>query len=145
MEIAAECVTHEYRANSDGTANFKFRAWYPYTFGYQGVGGQLINCDRGTPDTFTCQGTMDQSPDIAPFKYLSTDVNSHFAMYGCDEMLGGTMNYQYVIIMGRQNTMGNDEVSQIKAEIAKQLPNYDLSWLQMSKTPQKNCDYQWAY
>ena len=27
MEIGAQCVTHEYRANPDGTADLKFRGW----------------------------------------------------------------------------------------------------------------------
>ena len=27
MEIGSQCTTHEYRANQDGTADFKFRAW----------------------------------------------------------------------------------------------------------------------
>ena len=113
--------------------------------GYSGVSGQLINCDQGKPTNWTCQGTMEVSKHVAPFKFLSTDVDSHFVNYGCWEVMGGRMNYQYVMIMGRQNTMSNAELTQIKSEIAKQLPFYDLSWMQMTKTPQKNCDYEWSF
>ena len=61
---------------------------------------------------------MDDYPDVAPFQMFSTDVNSHFVSYGCWEMMGGTVNYQWLMINGRQNTMSDAEVSQIKSEIA---------------------------
>ena len=45
MSIGAECLTHEYRANADGTADFKYKAWKLFTGYSKGVGGQLINCN----------------------------------------------------------------------------------------------------
>ena len=56
--MTAECLTHEYKLQSDSDLRFRFRGWSAMMFfTYQSAFGELQNC--GTSDAWSCEATMD--------------------------------------------------------------------------------------
>ena len=58
-EMGAECVTSNYRNNSEGGMDYFYRGQATQMFfAYIGVGGKLSDCASGSADTWTCKSKM---------------------------------------------------------------------------------------
>lgn len=138
--IAGECHTQSYRMRTDGSGNmdFRYRVKYPLLFWqYVDVGGQLQDCQLGseTPD-YTCRSTMNSFYDEndpeqverrSRTKILDTDYTSYFISHRCSDDSWTGITTEYVTIFSRTPTVSDEWMEKVRARIAKDLPDYDLS------------------
>ena len=135
MELGAECVTSVYKKNAEGGMDYFYRGYYwSMFFQYMGVGGSLSDCDKGTPDTWSCKSTMnvsksdDKSKDTSyPFKIISTNYDRWAIMYSCLAPMGDMMSMDFVWIYSRTQTLTDDEMAEVRSVIRSQMPVYNLT------------------
>ena len=133
-----ECHTQSYRMRSDGNMDFRYRMKYPWLFWqYVDVGGQLQDCQLGSSSTYTCRSTMNAFYDESePEKrgrtmILDTDYDSYWISYKCNDESWTGITSQFITIFSRTPTVSDEWMEKVRARIAQDLPDYDMSNWQM--------------
>ena len=145
MEIGAECVTQNFKQRADGNMEFFYRGYYwYYFFQYTGVGGQLQDCDSGSPVTQTCKATMNlvKSGKRSNWKLLSTDYDNYAIMYSCSNQMSNVMHAEYFTVLGRETTLSDEIMEKVRKIVKDAVPDYDMSDANMVTTVQgDSCKY----
>ena len=128
--------------------DFRYRVKYPLLFWqYIDVGGQLQDCQLGSSSTYTCRNTMNafesEPEDRGETKILDTDYTSYFISHRCYDDNWTGITTEYVTIYSRTPTVSDEWMEKIRARIAQDLPDYDMSNWNMYNSDQgyDKCTY----
>ena len=112
---------------------------------YQGIGGYL-DCSE-TNSASSCNMLMNtpMGQKETTYDVISTDYENYAVYYMCKNMFASNMRMEWLNIMGRDFTLPESKMAEIKRDISKQLPEFDLSENSMHKTKQgESCDYDFT-
>ena len=70
-------------------------------------------------------GTGDKRED---FPVLATDYETYDIGYYCMDMIKGFMKADYVMIYGREKTMSDQKLNEVRNIIRQKVPEYPYDW-----------------
>ena len=144
MTMMTECTFKKFTQDANGDLDLWFGGYNEMRFSYGGVGGKMF-CTEGNENT--CEATMGSNPETdkrSPFAILATDYTSYDIGYYCMEMLnaiGIVVKADFVLIYGRENSMSDEKLAEVKSILNDKVPEYAIDWQIMYSTKQDNCEY----
>ena len=127
MTIGSECTYKKFTVDSNGDLDLWFGGYM--MFQYRGVGGKMY-CEAGNPET--CEATMTGSKGgddkRENFPVLATDYETYDVGYYCMDMIKGFMKADFVMIYGREKTMSNEKLEEVRNIIREKIPEYGYDW-----------------
>lgn len=123
------CVTMEFGPiRADNSFEQNYRGLYWPILWYGNNDGVYYQCGEDANLKWTCQATMGGGTVRGDIPIFYTDYDNYKILYGCSDVLGGLMKYEYFSMYARDPKISDSAMELAKAKIKELVPQYDLDW-----------------